>query len=301
MQPEEAPRPTGPRRDEPAPGTPRDRRGWRDRRDSWARRFRRDRAPGNQDHGTQDHGNRGAGDPGRAERGGQDRRRNPGDLLPGPFPSGDWQEPAQRLDGLYRWAEDRALSTARWYLRDRVWKRRTARLLRLAAVVFAVVGAAVPLLSLAADLDGYGAWGYVALLAAAASVGADRYFGLTSGWMRDVHTAQAVQRRLEAFQFEWASESVREVLGPTEGTASEAAERCLGVLRRFCEDLSELVRAETSDWILEFRSSLVQVQTHAPSTVEPRPQFGYATARTQLPPVNHRPSMPRQRPPEPPR
>lgn len=55
-------------------------------------------------------------------------------------------------------------------------------------------------------------------------------------------------------QFDWASECVREVLGPAEGTASEAAERCLGVLRRFSEDITELVRSETADWMVEFRA-----------------------------------------------
>ena len=35
--------------------------------------------------------------------------------------------------------------------------------------------------------------------------------------MRDVATAQAVQRRLQTLQFDWASESVREVLGPDRG------------------------------------------------------------------------------------
>lgn len=82
----------------------------------------------------------------------------------------------------------------------------------------------------------------------------DRFFGLTSGWIRNLATAQAVQRRLQVLQFDWASECVREVLGPTEGTASEAAERCLGVLRRFSEDITELVRSETADWMVEFRA-----------------------------------------------
>ena len=120
----------------------------------------------------------------------------------------------------------------------------------------AVTGAALPLLDLTGVAGGVAPWGYLALLVAVACVAVDRYFGVTSGWMRDVATAQAVQRRLQALQFDWASESVREVLGPAEGTAGEAAERCLGVLRRFSEDLTELVRAETADWMVEFRSGV---------------------------------------------
>lgn len=224
----------------------------------------------------------------------------PGDLRARPFPVGDWAEPAERLDDLYRWAESGALQTAHWYLRDRAWKRRGARVLRLGAVLFACAGALLALLDLTVDMSGRGSWGYIALVLAGACVAVDRCFGLTSGWMRDISTAQAIQRRLEAFQFEWASESVREVLGPTQGTASEAAERCLAVLRRFCEDVTELVRVETSGWMLEFRSSLSQLHATPATAWEPRPESGPLPARVQLPPGS-RANMPRQRPPEPPR
>lgn len=222
------------------------------------------------------------------------------DLRARSFPLGGWGEPAERLDKLYHWAEAQALSTVDWYLLDRVRKRRAARALRLASVVCGAVGALLPMVELAGGLAGGAQWGFVALLTAGICAAADRLFGLTAGWMRDIGTAQAVQRRLEAFQFEWESESVREVLGPTEGTASEAAERCLAVLRRFCEDLSDLVRAETAAWMLEFRSPLVQLQPQPQSSWDGRGEAGFVTARAQ-PPPGSRPSMPRQRPPEAPR
>ncbi len=149
-----------------------------------------------------------------------------------------------------------ALDTVAWYLADRVGKRRGAVALRSGAAAGALAGAALPLLDMSGMVGGAAPWGYLALLCAVACVAADRYFGVTSGWMRDVATAQAVQRRLQALQFDWASESVREVLGPADGTASEAAERCLGVLRRFSEDVTELVRAETADWMVDFRSGV---------------------------------------------
>ncbi|EFE76372.1 membrane protein [Streptomyces filamentosus NRRL 15998] len=175
------------------------------------------------------------------------------DLTGRPFPLGDWGEPAERLDELYRWVETGALDTADWYLNDRVWKRRAARALRMGTAAGVVAGAALPLLDLTGALSGSAGWGYLSLLLGAACMACDRYFGLTSGWIRNLATAQAVQRRLQVLQFDWASEWVREMLGPTEGTASEATERCLGVLRRFSEDVTELVRSETADWMVEFR------------------------------------------------
>ncbi|GAA1156655.1 SLATT domain-containing protein [Streptomyces javensis] len=231
----------------------------------------------------------------------QEGARNQGDLLGRPFPHGDWGEPAERLDELYQWVEEGALEVAGWYLADRVWKRRAARVLRVGAAVAGVVGAVLPLLDLNGTLDGGAGWGALALLLAVACVGGDRFFGLTSGWMRDMATAQAVQRRLEALQFDWASESVREVLGPTEGTASEAVERCLSVLRRFCEDVSELVRAETAGWMVDFGSGSAPLVTQSLMAQGSRPDSGSPASRFPLPPSPARPNMPRQRPPEPPR
>ncbi|WP_455360709.1 SLATT domain-containing protein [Streptomyces sp. SYSU K21746] len=222
------------------------------------------------------------------------------DLTGRPFPLGDWGEPAERLDELYRWVEGDALRTAEWYLTDRAWKRRGARALRLGTAAGAVAGAALPLLDLTGTLDGASGFGYLSLLLGAACMACDRFFGLTSGWIRDVATAQAVHRRLQALQFDWASESVREVLGPTEGTASEAAERCLTVLRRFSEDISELVRSETADWMVEFRAGPAPLMMQSLSTGGSRTESGQPSGRFALPPGT-RPSMPRQRPPESPR
>lgn len=230
----------------------------------------------------------------------QEEANKQGDLLGRPFPQGDWGEPAERLDELYRWVEEGALQVARWYLTERVWKRRIARALRVGAAVTGVVGAILPLLDLNGVLGGGAGWGCLMLLIAAACVGCDRFFGLTSGWMRDVATAQAVQRRLEALQFDWASESVREVLGPTEGTAAEAVERCLAVLRRFCEDVSELVRTETAGWMVDFGSGSAPLFTQALVAQGSRPEGGSPANRFPMPPAT-RPNMPRQRPPEPPR
>ncbi|MDI3420368.1 SLATT domain-containing protein [Streptomyces luteolus] len=236
---------------------------------------------------------------GRTERRGERAGgvRGADDLTGRAFPLGDWGEPAERLDELYRWVEAGALHTAAWYLADRTWKRRGARLLRLGAALGAVAGAALPLLDVTSTVEGVAPWGYLALLLAVACVACDRYFGLTSGWIRDMATAQAVQRRLQVLQFDWASESVREVLGPTEGTASEAAERCLGVLRRFSEDVTELVRSETADWMVEFRAGPAPLGLQSSVPVGARPE-GAPVGRFPLPPGAARPNMPRQRPPD---
>lgn len=247
----------------------------------------------------EERGDAGRGD---AARRRPEQRHWRGDLLGRPFPTGDWGEPATRLDELYRWVEQDALRTAAWYFDRRLPKRRAARVLRCGAVLGAAGGVALALLDLTGLLvHGTGtlaAWGGLSLLLAAVCVVADRSFGLTAGWMRDVATAQAVLRRLEALQYDWAAESVREVLGPTEGTASEATERCLGVLRRFSEDVTELVRAETAGWVADFRGGatpvLPQAAPTAPRGEAPCPPPARGGRFPHQPGI--RPHMPRQRP-----
>ncbi|ANW21957.1 SLATT domain-containing protein [Streptomyces clavuligerus] len=242
----------------------------------------------------------GPGRPPRGERG----ERARGDLTGRPFPHGDWGVPAERLDELYHWCETGALRTAEWYLADRVGKRRTGRALRLAGAVGLTTGAGLPLADLTGVVPGAAAWGSLALLLGAAALACDRYFGVTAGWMRNVATAQAVQRRLQRLQFDWATESVREVLGPAEGTAAEAAERCLGVLRRFSEDVLELVGAETAEWMRAFAAPPPPLAPHpAPLPVPPlRAPLPDPLPPPRFPlPPGPRPNMPRQRPPEPPR
>jgi SMODS and SLOG-associating 2TM effector domain 2 len=242
------------------------------------------------------------GGPGREEdapRGAVPKDGDPaGGPLSGPLPLGDWSEPAERLEELYRWVEGGALRTVRQYLADRESRRRAARALRAGTALGVAAGAALPLLDVTGAVGGTAGWGYVSLLIGCACLAWDRYFGVTSGWMRHLATAQAVQRRLQLFQFEWASECVREVLGPAEGTASEAVERCLGVLRRFTDDVTELVRAETADWMVEFRAtgSALLLQT---ATWGSGRDAGSPHPRSALPPGAARPNMPRQRPPEP--
>ncbi|MFF8332798.1 SLATT domain-containing protein [Streptomyces cacaoi] len=239
------------------------------------------------------------------------RVRQP-DLLGRGFPSGDWEEPAERLEELYHWVEEEALALVEWYLADRARKRRWARVLRAGTAAGAAAGAALPLLETAglaggppddraAALGPVGAAGYLGLLLAVVCLLADRWLGLTSGWMRSVAAAQAVQRRLEALRYAWAAERIREVLGPTDGSAGDAAERALGLLRRFSEDVSELVRGETTGWMVEFRTGPGSVPLHLHTPGRPGPHRAGsgrpAPGRHPLPPAGPRPHMPRQRPP----
>lgn len=165
----------------------------------------------------------------------------------------DWRDPGQALTTLYRHAEDKALQAIDWYLRDKRSKKLSSRVLRAVAIILAAAGGVQPLVSIARPGQGNAGWGYVLLALAAACIGFDRFFGLSSGWMRAISTAQAIQSSLERFQFEWAATCACTAMLPAR--PEQVLDR-LQLLRAFSEQLLDLVRGETAEWVVEFQSSL---------------------------------------------
>jgi hypothetical protein len=200
------------------------------------------------------------------------RRR---DLRAVPFPDQalhQWQDPEVALALLYRHAEARAIDAVDWYLEDKRGKRTWSRGLRVVAILLVIAGGLQPVLDAAGPGRGEPAWGYVLLALAAACVGFDRFFGLSSGWMRNITTAQALRRRLELLQYDWAVECAKAATRTVDG--KQVLTR-VGLLRAFADDAAVLMQQETSEWVTEFQSNLGQLETTAgrPSLagVRPRP------------------------------
>jgi hypothetical protein len=205
-----------------------------------------------------------------------------GDLRARSFPRPATKEPwvtdsRHRLDAieaLRDWAEGQAEDAIDWYLKDKAIRRVGSRLLRALAIVLVVAGGLMPLLSAAWTGNAAG-WGYVLLAAAAGCVAFDHFFGLSSGWMRDMAAAQTLQRRLTEFRLEWttnllrpASHTAEQVAGG--GSAVDDAEltRRLNLVGQFAMEIADLVESETSEWLTEFRSSVGRLdgQTAWPTT-----------------------------------
>jgi conflict system pore-forming effector with SLATT domain len=171
-----------------------------------------------------------------------------------------WQDTEAALPQLYRYAEGRAIDAADWYLQDKRGKRLWSRGLRLLAILLVIAGGLQPLLDAAAPGPSRTAWGYVLLALAAACIGFDRFFGLSSGWMRSMTTAQALERRLEQLQYDWAAECARSASRTADPKQVQAR---LALLRVFSDDVAALMQQETTEWVLEFQSSLLRLERSA--------------------------------------
>jgi SMODS and SLOG-associating 2TM effector domain 2 len=189
-----------------------------------------------------------------------DRRRRRQDLRPEPFPTAamdQWQDTEAALTQLYRYAEGRAIDAIDWYLADKRGKRIWSRGLRLVAILLVIAGGLVPLLDAAAPGPSRTAWGYVLLAMATACIGFDRFFGVSSGWMRSMTTAQALERRLEQLQYDWAAECARSASRTVD---PKQVQNRLALLRIFSDDVAALLQQETAEWVLEFQSNLLRLE-----------------------------------------
>ncbi|PZG16125.1 hypothetical protein C1I95_18325 [Micromonospora craterilacus] len=172
-----------------------------------------------------------------------------------PFPDLTGQQPSAILNSLREWAEGQAEDTIAWYLRDKAVRRSISRLLRGCAILLGVAGGVVPLLSAASA--GIGAsWGYVLLAMAGGCLAFDHFFGLSSAWMRDIATAQALQRALTEFRLDWATIDLRTEANGEYGQVGAATLQREELIRVLVTRTAELVEAETGEWLSEFRTNI---------------------------------------------
>jgi hypothetical protein len=177
------------------------------------------------------------------------------DLTSTPLPAAspqDWIEPEVTLVKLYRRAEKEALDAIGWYLCDKKAKKRASQVLRAVAILLAAGGGLIPLITVASQHSQWAPWGYVLLAGAASCVAFDRFFGLSAAWMRDISGAQGLQKRLGQFQYAWS----RTCASPP---ADDVNAKLL-LLSEFVDDVSDMIRQETTEWTTEFESSLARIE-----------------------------------------
>jgi hypothetical protein len=186
------------------------------------------------------------------------KRRREDDLQPGRFPELSWADGdlVASLEAVYHWVEGEAIRAAAWYLQEKKPKARWSRTLRIAAILFATAGAALPFIAANNDAVGF-EWGFVLLACAAGAVAMDRFFGFSTAWMRYITAEMAIQRRLQELQFEWTSmliargtrlPSAHEVAADLEKLAAAAAA------------IGEEVRLETLAWAEEFQTNIGELR-----------------------------------------
>jgi hypothetical protein len=197
------------------------------------------------------------------------------------------QDPMGSLAALYRATVQRGKEQINWYRKKVRPKRLGSQACRFAAILFFGLAALIPLIK-AADIwhdqqDSQASaqrsiqfpfeLGYIAAALAAGLIAFDRYFGLSTGWIRYIQTQLALEGSLDELQYDWVAFQAR-IQGAN--PASEQVQAMIQRLRSFIVFSNGQTQQETQAWVMEFQSNLadlekaakVRAQEQKPGTLE---------------------------------
>jgi len=176
------------------------------------------------------------------------------------------------LSTLREYVENEAQRQIAWYHAKRKVKASISTALRFVAILLFVLGGLVPIVKATLTPDtlrrigfDFGQTGYLLLAIAAGCVAMDRFFGYSSGWIRYITTALALEKSLEEFRLEWTRQIAR-----LRGGQPDEDE--LDRLIRTCETFSLAIRGqieqETKAWVVEFENNLSQLERELESKAD---------------------------------
>ena len=160
------------------------------------------------------------------------------------------------------YAETTAGNAINWYWKHKTWKARLSQAIQLTALVSTALAGLFPVMatifpsisspfgtstSLAASM-------FVGF--AAALIGVDKAFGLSSGWARYVLTATTIRKALEEFRLDWTVLLAKASTPPTHEDIAGLLQRA----RDFVGVVEGMVLQETKDWITEFQNNVAQLE-----------------------------------------
>ena len=170
------------------------------------------------------------------------------------------------LAALYAATIAKARQQIEWYQRKVKPKRQGSQAVRFLAIVLLGLAALVPLVKAAfqAKLPSYLAFdfelGYIFAAVAAGLIAFDKYFGLSTGWIRFIQTEMALQSALDELHYDWVA-----LLAKIQGQSptAEQVQAMIQRLRGFIVAVNAQTQKETEAWVLEFQTNLADLEKAA--------------------------------------
>lgn len=165
-------------------------------------------------------------------------------------------EPDTALDRIYRHATETADQLSAWYWHSIGAKRQASVWLRVLVFALLAGGTMLPVYSgmkeLPLDRLRCTQLGVVMLAAAGLLQLCDRAFGFSTGWMRYVSTATAIEARIHQFQLEWAG------IMSDKGMPLQAADvrQFFDLAKLFEDDIIKMQGEETEKWVSDFNGGI---------------------------------------------
>ena len=194
----------------------------------------------------------------------------------------DASDPMRSLARLYAATLEKARQQIDWYRKKAGPKRFGSQACRFTAIVLLGLAALIPLLKAAGlgqpqpavVVPGQPAappqgtnytdipfeLGYAFAAVAAGMIAFDKYFGLSTGWIRYIQTQLALQSAVDELQYDWVA-----LLAKVQGQAPapEEAQTMIQRLRSFMVLVNGQTQKETEAWVMEFQANLADLEKAA--------------------------------------
>ncbi|MDX2154362.1 MAG: SLATT domain-containing protein [Bryobacteraceae bacterium] len=218
---------------------------------------------------------------------GQNDKKNGKDLRSPSLADLRWDTPAERVSSiakLYGYADGLATDAANWYWKNKNQKKLLSQAIRYVAIGLTGVAGLLPIIRTVweIDVDVRNPELLVSLLigVATALLGWDRFGGFSTGWMRYVKHAMAIQRIQHEFRLEWTARlaqqppvTVPAVAGATAGGPTVVVQQAspdidpatvaalIERAKQMILSVQDQVAKETGEWAAEFEKNLSQLES----------------------------------------
>ena len=181
-------------------------------------------------------------------------------------------DPVQSLRDIRMAVEDEGQKAINWYWQSKKWKARLSRAIQFFALALTALAGIASIFvqvlrSLGVRISPNFDSGPIASLCvglAAALLGMDKAFGLSSGWTRYVLTATSMTKILHEFRMEWVALVAVAQNPPTSQEQAGLIQRA----RDFISAIQSMVLQETKDWATEFQNNLAQMEKDLKSQLD---------------------------------
>ncbi len=186
------------------------------------------------------------------------------DLKPGDFPQNlKWSdsEAVTSLELLYQYVNNECDQATGWYFTKKKTMKTLGYISRVGSISAVAFAGVIPILGEIfekEDVPGLSpAWSTFFLAIAGVFLSLDRFGGYTSGWIRYIRTALALNRLQANFRIEWESQRLLLQGDHTDSaTVNQAIEKC----RDFLAQVNSIVGAETDEWAKDFQKVLAELE-----------------------------------------
>ncbi|HET6252954.1 MAG TPA: SLATT domain-containing protein [Puia sp.] len=186
-----------------------------------------------------------------------------------------------------------ATQQAAWY-KSKKWKKIGSKAIRLSSIVLIGMGGLFPIIKEIRGVE-VGNWGYITIGIAGTLLFIDRFFGLSSGWIRYTLTQMEIYRQIREFEQRWLIMILKATQNPAlppqdppppgqpttptppppptppavpAGISSDKVIELITMIKDFSNQIDEIVKQETNTWATEFQTNLADLQKIADKNLE---------------------------------